>query len=480
MNSVCRKKFAPDYLSAESLPAILLWGLLSSGLLPAISVAQIIDFNPATTIQLPTFGVTVNPDGVLEHAQFSPPGGQLFRQRAEAARARLDTDIQRPSQLRKVSLARLQKTILEYHRQGQELPDDILKLAGLLRVQYVFAYPDQNDIVIAGPAQGWIEEPGGRAVGMTTGRPVVLLEDLLTALRVFTIDKPNDIWVGCSIGSTAAGMERLKELQRKMPRRVPPEQEQAIAAGIVPLIEEALGNAGVSVFGVRGETNMARVMIEADYRMKLIGIGREPPPVRIPVFFDKLAGAPRNNYQRWWFTPNYRCIRMTGDRLALHMAGQGVQLGTEEYKTDEQGRLIQLQTKPLRAARLYAEAFTDKYDQIAAASPVFAQLRNMVDVLMVASYIQREDLLAKTGMSIDGLLDSAVFSVETRTTPVEAKCLANAHWKSGRLIAPSGGVSILASHAFQPQNLLPSDDGEIRRLAESSPMPADPAKWWWD
>ncbi len=476
MNARCQS----DRLDLSTCLALSL-ALLVMIVGPRTTFAQDVPgFPPATTVQLPVFGVAVSPDGVLEHVQFAPPGGQLFRQRAAAARACLDQEIQQASQLRQISLARLQTEIRKQAANGQALSDDVLKLAGLLRVDYVFACPEQNDILIAGPAEGWIEDASGRAVGMTSGRPVVLLEDLLVALRVLAIDQPADVWVGCSIGSTAAGMERLKELQRQIPARVSPDQEQALITGIVPAIEQALGNAVVSVFGVAGSTHMVRVMIEADYRMKLIGIGREPPPVEIPVFFEKLSGAPRNNYQRWWFTPDYQCVQMTGDRLALRLAGHAVRLGAEEYKTDNRGRLIQLQTRPLRAARLYADGFTDKYQQIAAASPVFAQLRNMIDVLIAASFIQRENLLVRTGLEIDGLLDPDTVSVETQTTPVAAPCLANAHWKSGTLIAPSGGVSILASEAFKSRNLIPGNDDVLDQVAAERRFPANPGTWWWD
>jgi hypothetical protein len=306
-----------------------------------------------------------------------------------------------------------------------------------------------------------------------------LLEDLLTALRVFAANHPRDLWVGCSIGSTAEGMERLKEFQREIPRRVSRDQEAAVAVAVWQGIERALGNAGVSVFGVSPRTNMAHVMIEADYRMKLIGIGREPPPVRMPVFFEKLKGAPRDNFQRWWFTPNYQCVAMTPDRLALHFTGHGVRLGTEEYKTDERGRLIQLQTRPLRAARLYAESFTEKYPEIAAASPVFGQLRNMMDVLIAASFIQREELAVRTGMTLDTLLDSAAFDVETRAATVSARSLANVKWESGTLVAPAGGVSIQASEAFREVNLQALDESFGERYRVARPL-AGNGHWWWD
>ena len=445
-----------------------------------ILTAQEIDLRPATTVQLPVFGVAVSPEGVLDHVQFAPPGGHLFFERARAAAAHMDQDLLRKSPLRKVSLKRLQETIRDQLDQGQELSDDILKLAGLQRVEYVFAYPDRNDVIIAGPAEGWIENAGGRTVGITTGKPVVLLEDLLTALRVFTPDRPTDLWVGCSIGTSAEGRRRLSELQRQLPARVARHEEAELAAYIVPAIEEALGNAGVSVFGVPAASNMAQVMLEADYRMKLIAIGREPPPIRMPTFFEKLKGAPRDNFQRWWFTPNYKCVQVTPDRMAFHMAGQGVQLGTEEYKTDGRGGMMQVKAKPLRAARLYAESFTKKYEEIAAASPVFGQLRNAIDVLIVANHLQREDMFSKVGLDISLLLDPSAISVETRPVATSARCMANAAWKANRLVAPSGGVCILSSEAFRERYRMEVDVEKLTASSQNALPAANTTHWWWD
>ena len=314
---------------------------------------------------------------------------------------------------------------------------------------------------------------------MNNRRPVILLEDLLVALRTYRAGQPGDIWVGCSIGSTAEGMRRLKEFQRTIPVRVRRDQEEAVALVVWEGVENALGDAGVSVFGVSPATNMARVMIEADYRMKLIGIGREPPPIEMPVFFERLKGAPRDNFQRWWFTPDYQCVEMTDDHLSLRISGQGVKLGTEEYKTDRDGRLIELKSNPLPAARRYAESFTEKYSQIAAASPDFGQLRNMVDVLVAANFIQREDLLARTGLDIGMLLDPAKIPVEKLVPPVRAKSLANVKWESGTLVAPSGGVSILASQAFRDDLRIPVSQ-ELRSNLESLSGLPDTDRWWWD
>lgn len=464
----------------SAIASVWIIGVLSSLLFINQAHGQEVDFQPATTVQLPVFGVAVNPDGVLEHIQFAPAGGQIFFERARAAIRGMDRDLMKKSPLRKISLKRLQQHIEEHLKQGQELPDDILKLAGLQRIEYVFAFPEENDIVLAGPAEGWVENAGGRVVGITSGRPVVLLEDLLTALRIFATDQPAQTWVGCSIGSTAEGRRRLSELQRELPRRISKQDEQAFAEQIVPAIEEALGNASVTVFGTPDRTNMARVLLESDYRMKLIAIGREPPPIEMPTFFGKLKGAPRENFQRWWFTPNYQCVEVTPDRLAFRMAGQGVQLGTEEYKQDGKGGFLKVKKEPLRAARLYAESFTKKYDRISEASPVFGQLRNMIDVLIIANYIQREDLLATTGLEINTLLDNDKVPVDIHDSPSQAKCLANAGWKGNKMVAPSGGVCILASEALRESNLIKGNPQKLAAQAAQAKPGGDENAWWWD
>ena len=109
----------------------------------------------ATTVQLPTFGVAIDADGVLRMQMFEDPGGGLRQERMRAAKAALAADIAAPAALRKVSLVRLEQAIRRRLDQGQPLDDAMQYLAGMQRLQYVFFYPDTNDIVIAGPAEGW-------------------------------------------------------------------------------------------------------------------------------------------------------------------------------------------------------------------------------------------------------------------------------------------------------------------------------------
>ena len=96
--------------------------------------------------------------------------------------------------------------------------------------------------------------------------------------------------------------------------------------------KKSLGMADVKVFGVPANTRFARVMLEADYRMKRIAVGLESPPVRMSTFASEMTSGAQGQLQRWWFTPEYEGVRVSPDHLALELDGRGVQLETENKR----------------------------------------------------------------------------------------------------------------------------------------------------
>ena len=67
-----------------------------------------------------------------------------------------------PTGLRMVSLRGLNGAIKDAMQNNLgQLPESVQFLAGLQRIQYVLVYPEQNDIVLAGPGEGWkVKEDG--------------------------------------------------------------------------------------------------------------------------------------------------------------------------------------------------------------------------------------------------------------------------------------------------------------------------------
>ena len=139
-------------------------------------------------VQRAVGGVSVDVDGVVS----APSEEDQLRlaEVRETALAEVPADLNVFNELRGVSLRQLEATIAKCRDEGAPIPEEVQYLAGLQRVEYVLVYPDQNDIVLAGPAEGWRMDALGNVVGSTTDRPVILLDDLIVALRTRESSRP--------------------------------------------------------------------------------------------------------------------------------------------------------------------------------------------------------------------------------------------------------------------------------------------------
>ncbi|MBT6459568.1 MAG: hypothetical protein HOK57_07060, partial [Planctomycetaceae bacterium] len=142
-------------------------------------------------------GIVVDPQGVLRVLTMSD--SKLNRIRQQSSVEQLPRNLRRHSKLRKIALGRLEANLTNALESGNELPDEITNLAGLTQIRYVFVYPATSDkpgeIVLAGPAEPWVEDSFGRSIGIKSEAPTVQLEDLVAALRVFPPGQPSDTLV---------------------------------------------------------------------------------------------------------------------------------------------------------------------------------------------------------------------------------------------------------------------------------------------
>ncbi len=440
----------------------------------------------ATTVQLPTFGVAIDADGLLSLKTFADPTGQLRAAQLQAARGRLPAKLQARSSLRKISLVRLEAAVRQAQANGQQPDDAMLYLAGLQRVQYVFYFPREHDIVIAGPAEGFASDLSGRVCGMTTGRPTLRLDDLVVALRAFPSNMPPAPLVGCTIDPTPDAMSQLQAFQKTVPRVVPENSRAETGQRIADGLRTAPGTAPIRVFGISPQTHCAGVMVEADYRMKLIGLGLEQPPVKIASYFDLVGGGGRQGIlQRWWFTPNYDCVRVSQDRQAMELVGDGVQLLTEARLIAAGGELKETSIGN-GPSETFVRGFTRRYSELAQRSPVYAELRNTIDLLVAAAYIQQQGFADQAGWKMTTFRSEKDFPVDTEPAPKQVICAVNAGWRGSRFVAVAGGgVSISAAKALAPERLLPDKDGKLQKILDEvangrNPKNAPADRWWWD
>lgn len=135
-----------------------------------------------------------------------------------------------------------------------------------------------------------------------------------------------------------------------------------------------------------------------------------------------------------------------------------------------------------KASELFTTTFTKKYPELAARLPVFAEMRNAIDLIIASAFINQQDFYAQSGWSADLFHNEGSLAVETYNTPLQVETVCTAVWKGNRLFTPvGGGVTIHAREALAAENLLPDEDGKISQLRDGvdlKDLPAD--RWWWD
>ncbi|MEW4563595.1 DUF1598 domain-containing protein [Bremerella sp. JC770] len=425
-------------------------------------------------------GIFVDAQGVLKMRRASDPTGMLMKQRIRQAASALPPELNRPSKLRKVSLNRLEAAVAEAAAKGGGIPDVMKNLAGLNEIKYVFYYPETKDIVLAGTAEGYVRDLNGVNVGTYTGKATLQLDDLIVALRAFGPFSKGPNNVGVSIDPTQEGLKKLSQVIASIPQT---SVRPGDTRNIVTAMKNALGNQIVSVRGISPNTHFARVMVEADYRMKLIGIGLEQPPVNIPSYVEKArpGSIASNAMQRWYFVPNYDCVKVSDDGLAMELQGEGVKLiGASEMVTLQGGRQ---QTNAVdRASFMFTTTFTKKYGELAEREAVYGQLRDLIDMLIAAAYIQEQDYYNQSGFDLGVFGDEDAYPVETMSAPETVETAVNAIWKGNRLLTPiGGGVEINAKRALTPENVQQDEEGELAETQKGISLENLAAgQWWWD
>lgn len=411
-------------------------------------------------------GVSIDPtSGVLTN-QSADVSGKLRKLRQEAL-APVAADLKSKTALRRVSLRRLQEEIARHVEAGQPLPDEVRYLAGLQRIEYVFVYPEQNDIVLAGPAEGWHVDDAGNIVGQSTGHPVLHLDDLLVALRAAHGNvKPV---FQCSIDPTQEGIQRLQALQRQWGGRL-----QANPAVIAKQMEQALGPQKITIRGVEGDTRFAAVMVAADYRMKRLAMGMEKAPIRGLPSFLQLGANPANMFPRWWMATNYDALLRTESGDAWQLRGQGVKVLTENsFFANVNGNATAERVD--RNAQRWADAMTENFSELAEKLPIFHDLRNIMDLAVVAALISEEQLADKAGFDLGLMLNDKLPVAELfvpKQVPTGATFLKRG---SQTTFTASGGVD-LNPWEVAAKNEVSNDLSGVR----TESLNTETKTWWWN
>lgn len=410
-------------------------------------------------------GVSIDPSGVVElvSVKLKDEARDAALKEFKAAPADLNT----PAELRKISLRAIEEAIAKAGKDhAYELPAEIRYLAGIQRIQYVFIYPEQNDIVIAGPGEGWKIDASGNTVGVTTGRPVLRLEDLVVALR--TVENARQGGISVSIDPTAEGRQAFEKFIST---------QKTFNPGVLPGIEKALGRQDITITGVPNTSNFARVLVAADFRMKRIAMNLEESPLKeLPSFLSlmKKGGKLDNMMPRWWMACNYEPMAKSEDGLAWELRGPGVKVMTEDEIIAADGT-VKGTGKANKVAQDWSDLMTEHYDALSAKEPVFGELRNLMDMCVISALISKEGLLEKANLELPTILgENNKLELASNYAPksIATQC---SFVKRDRefLITASGGVDI-ASWEVASKAVTEPAVGQIREKA----APKNSGMWW--
>ena len=184
--------------------------------------------------------------------------------------------------------------------------------------------------------------------------------------------------------------------------------------------------------------------------------------------------------QRWYFVPDYQCVRESDDKLAMELVGNGVKLVGEDEVVMANGER-KAAARHNRASREFVVNFTKRYPELAERSPVYAELRNLIDLAVAAAYIQQQDYCEKAGWKMSFFGSEKEYPVQTYNIPKTVESAVNAIWKGHTLVTPiGGGVTIQPTDALESDNILPDKGEKVSKLRESIKPNLAKDQWWWD
>ncbi len=427
-------------------------------------------------------GVSVDPNGLMHQITKEEQTGSLESLAERARTADLNADVARVSGLRLVSLKRLEEAVAQRLETDDSIPKTMGQLAGLTQIKYVFFYPEEHDIVIAGPAEGWKFDAAGRPVGVESGRPMLHLDDLVVVMRTFAPGGRGEF--GCSINTRDANLQAVKDFVEASNARGP------LAPGQLGKwlkdLQSRLGLQDVVVSGVPANTRVAQVLVEADYRMKLIGVAKINAGKDIPSYFDLLKaagqtkGAPLEAL-RWWLTMKYGAILHSPDHSFFEIQGSSVLVQSENQFVNSKGQHVPTGvSEPVN--RLFAENFTRHYNELAQRDMVFADMRNIFDMALVAALCRQEGLHQRAHWELGVFATNGLYHPTVVQAPVVAESVVNHRVYGGKdiVVQVAGGVQADIRGMVRDKNLA-QEDASLDTVAKRGRNAALPeGRWWWD
>jgi hypothetical protein len=165
-------------------------------------------------------------------------------------------------------------------------------------------------------------------------------------------------------------------------------------------------------------------------------------------------------------------MELVGNRVKLVGEDESVAAGGERKRTGGVNR----------ASLAFCNSFTRNYSQMEKRDALWGELRNVIDLSVVAAFIQKMDLYSQANWNLGVFADESKFAVETLSSPTMVAPVANAVWKGNYFMSPiAGGINIQPRIALNSDRIKADEDGSIEKVKSQIDLSnlAD-GQWWWD
>lgn len=420
-------------MSAFSCAVGLLAGMILQALCAPAASAQIAIPVPINNAP----GVYLDVDGKVRNRQVDDKD-QLA---AMHARLKAGADAAKGEKLTYLSLPKLFAQVRALRQQGKEIPEELRYLGGMTQLRYVMVYPEEHDLIIAGPAEPWAVVHGQGdttdfVVGKRTGHPVMQLDDLVVALR--TAREGRGGLFGCGIYPSPDSMKIAHDISQRMAANSRAERLQAL--------REGLGPQDVRIFGTRADTRFAYICVAADYEMKRMALGVDRSPI---VSLGNAMDNTRSAANKFWFVADYEPLLVSKDGNAYEIRGQrlGLQCGAFDFAPGG----------ATETAKRWAAKFAKNIPALATAVPFYAELQNIADEAFLGNLLRRDRLAEKIEWDNAWIFDDATCPVGKVPTPKTCETVVS--FTNGSMVA--GGVVLVVGPFLEDSSRQADDKGTL-------------------
>ena len=426
-------------------------------------------------------GVAVSPNGLLSSLKKEEHTGRLKALGVVARKADLNAEVAQQSDLRFVSLTQLEREASKRLTEGRPIVETMKNLAGITQLKYVVVDPKSRDVLIGGPSEAWKYDSNGNPIGVKSGRPTLQLDDLVTVLRTFSNDGPQNF--GCSFNPRQEGLQQLQAFVEKSNNRGP--LDSGAVKGWVNQLQSKLGPQDIELWGVPRDSRVARVVTEADYRLKMIGIGKLEGGPHVPSIFELLTVEEQKSSKldalRWWLTMKYDAILHSPDHNVFEIQGPSVQcLSENQYLTEKGERVGTGQADATN--RTFAMNFTNHYAELAQRDIAFADLQNVFDLALVAALLKNEGIANRIGWEAGSFASHGMYEPAVYAAPREVESVANHRVYRGKdiVVQVAGGVRGDLMSVVRDREVMKSSTTLKDMTAHAAPSNQPQGRWWWD